>query len=79
MADSSTGAGNIHDKNMTKLEHLVIPESKEVYLMGKKVSMGACERDRDTGAYWESSQWPKPKQFEQKINKVILDHRFLLI
>lgn len=51
MADSSTGAGNIHDKNMTKLEHLVIPESKEVYLMGKKVSMGACERDRDTGAY----------------------------
>jgi len=38
------------------LEHLAVPGSKDIEI---------CPSD--TGATWESSQWPKLEEFEQQI------------
>lgn len=51
------------------LEHLVIPETKEV--LKKEKIMGSCQRD--TAINWKSSQWPKLELCEKE-NKLVLDY-----
>ena len=56
------GLGQVIHIYKGKLEDFVVPESKD---MLKKKKDWACQKD--TGANLKSSQWPKLKQFKQKI------------
>ena len=62
MADSGTGA----EKFKMSLEHLIGPESKEVFKKQKEQGMSHK-------SIWNNFQLPKLEQFRNKMNNAVLD------